>query len=114
MKVSYADVVVPYYPIISPPRRNNPPPSHLLLFIQTVFPPPSPPLATKLHDIGAKTSSSLPSSYPDPSPPPPLSVVAGNCRKVAGFTHNLKELVRVIPATKFFELGMFSHPLNVI
>ncbi|CAL9026692.1 unnamed protein product, partial [Prunus brigantina] len=80
-------------------------PSLLILFTRTVFPPPSPPPATKLHDIGTKTSSSLPSSYLDPSPPPPLSVVTGNCRKVAGFTHNLKELLRVIRATKFFEIG---------
>ncbi|CAL8169359.1 unnamed protein product [Prunus armeniaca] len=49
-------------------------------------------------------SSSLPSSYPDPSPPPLLPMVVGSCRKVTSFTHNLKELVRVIPATTFFEL----------
>ncbi|CAL8989821.1 unnamed protein product, partial [Prunus brigantina] len=83
--------------------ETAPPP--LLLFIRTVFPPPSLPPVTKLCDIGTKTSSSLPSSYPDPSPPPSLPVVAGNCRKVIGFTHNLKELVRVIPATISFELG---------
>ncbi|XP_016646877.1 PREDICTED: uncharacterized protein LOC103322425 isoform X1 [Prunus mume] len=82
---------------------KQPPP--LLLFIRTVFPLPSLPPTTKLRDIGTKTSRSLPSSYPDPSLPPPLPMVAGNFRKVVGFTHNLKELVRVIPPTTFFELG---------
>ncbi|CAL8134611.1 unnamed protein product [Prunus armeniaca] len=69
--------------------------------------PPSHP-TTKLDKVGTERTSATYPSHPNASPPHPPPFLAGICENPAGFTHNFTELVRVIPATKFFELNVLA------
>ncbi|KAL6284378.1 hypothetical protein ACE6H2_015307 [Prunus campanulata] len=91
--------------------EENPP--LLSLFTRRLFGSPPAHPATILGGTGTKRTSATSPTHPDPFQPPPSPVLAGISRNVAGFTQNFTELVRVIPATKSCDPGMFSQPLVV-
>ncbi|CAB4299126.1 unnamed protein product [Prunus armeniaca] len=79
----------------------------------SVFGLPCPPPATPSNGMGTKRTSTSSSTNPTPQPLPTAVWIAGKSKKLAGFYPKSPSHVRAISATKFFDLGMLFHPLNV-